>query len=118
VESVRVEMIPTRQEEIKNVDILLVIHPKNFGEKTLFAIDQFVLKGGRAIVLVDPFAVADHPSPTEMQMIKGIPQRGSDLNRLLKNWGVEMPEKEYVGDRNLVLEASMDGCETGKIMDT
>ena len=40
-------------------------------------------------------------------MMKAMPQRGSDLNRLLKNWGVEMPEKTFVGDRSLVLEASM-----------
>lgn len=102
-----VEKIETTADEIKNVDILLVIHPKNFSEKILFAIDQFVLKGGRAIVLVDPFAVADQPSAMEMQMMRAVPQRGSDLNRLLKNWGVEMPEKTYVGDRSLVLEASM-----------
>jgi ABC-2 type transport system permease protein len=102
-----VEKIETTADEIKNVDILLVIHPKNFSEKILFAIDQFVLKGGRAIVLVDPFSVADQPSAVEMQMMKTMPQRGSDLNRLLKNWGVEMPEKTFVGDRSLVLEASM-----------
>jgi ABC-2 type transport system permease protein len=102
-----VERIDPAADEIKNVDILLVIHPKNFSEKTLFAIDQFVVKGGRAIVLVDPFSVADQPTPMEMQMMKAIPQRGSDLNRLLKKWGVEMPEKTYVGDRSLVLEASM-----------
>ena len=57
-----VNKIEATADEIKDVDILLVIHPKNFGEKTLFAIDQFVLKGGRAIVLVDPFAVADQPT--------------------------------------------------------
>ena len=102
-----VEKIEPTADEIKNVDILLVIHPKNFSEKILFAIDQFVLKGGRTIVLVDPFSVADQPTMAEMQMIKTIPQRGSNLNRLLKNWGVEMPEKTFVGDRNLVLEASM-----------
>jgi len=101
-----VDKIETTVDEIKNVDILLVIHPKNFNDKTLFAIDQFVLKGGRAIVLVDPFSVADQPSMMEMQMMQGMPQRGSDLNRLLKNWGVEMPEKTFVGDRSLVQEAT------------
>jgi len=102
-----VDKIETTADEIKNVDILLVIHPKNFSERILFAIDQFVLKGGRAIVLVDPFSVADQPTPLEMQITKAIPQRASDLNRLLKNWGVEMTEKKYVGDRSLVLDAAM-----------
>jgi ABC-2 type transport system permease protein len=107
LEQYEVEKIETTADEIKNVDILLVIHPKNFSDRTLFAIDQFVLKGGRTIVLVDPFSVADQPTPMEMQVTKTIPQRGSDLNRLLRNWGVEMPEKTFVGDRSLVLEASM-----------
>ncbi|MHC4332578.1 MAG: GldG family protein, partial [Planctomycetota bacterium] len=41
-----VRKVETDTDEIKDVDILLVIHPKNLSEKTLFAIDQFVLKGG------------------------------------------------------------------------
>ena len=102
-----VEKIEPTADEIKNVDILLVIHPKNFTEKILFAIDQFVLRGGRAIVLVDPFSMADQPNPIDMQTNPQMPQRGSDLNRLLKNWGVEMPEKTFVGDRSLVLDAAM-----------
>ncbi|MBN1663558.1 MAG: Gldg family protein [Deltaproteobacteria bacterium] len=102
-----VNKIETTADEIKDVDILLVIQPKNFSEKTLFAIDQFVIRGGRAIVLVDPFCVVDQPTPMEMQMAPKIPQKGSDLNRLLKKWGVEMPSKTFVGDRSLVLEASM-----------
>ncbi len=99
--------VETTTDEINDVDILLVIHPKNLTDRTLFAIDQYVLKGGRAVILVDPFSVVDQPTPMEMQMLKAIPQRGSDLNRLLRNWGVEMPAKTYAGDRTLVLEASL-----------
>jgi ABC-2 type transport system permease protein len=102
-----IEKIETTADEIKNIDILLVIQPKNFDEKILFAIDQFVLMGGRAIVLVDPFCVADQPNPIDMQMNPRMPQRGSNLNRLLKNWGVEMPDKTFVGDLSLVLEATL-----------
>jgi len=43
--------VPTDVNDINDIDILLVIHPKELVEKTLFAIDQFVLKGGRAIML-------------------------------------------------------------------
>ena len=98
--------IETTVDEIRDVDILLVIHPKKLSDQTQFAIDQFVLRGGRAIVLVDPFSVADQPTPMEMQMMRAIPQRSSELNRLLKTWGVEMAEKRYVGDRSLMLEAA------------
>lgn len=93
-------------DDIKDVDILLVIHPKDLPEKTLFAIDQFVLKGGRAIVCVDPHSFAD--APDQMAMQRGEPpSQNSDLNRLLYNWGVEMPPKTIAGDRNLALKASI-----------
>ncbi len=91
---------------IQDVDILLVIHPKDLPEKTLFAIDQFVLKGGRAVVCVDPHSFADTPDQMEMQ--RGVPSsQNSDMNRLLRNWGVEMPPKTLAGDRNLALKASL-----------
>lgn len=93
-------------DSIKDVDILLVIHPKDLPEKTLFAIDQFVLKGGRVIVCVDPHSFADAPDQMEMQ--SGVPpSQNSDLNRLLRNWGVEMPPKTIAGDRNLALKAAI-----------
>ncbi len=93
-------------DEVNDVDILLVIHPKDLPEKTLFAIDQFVLKGGRAIVCVDPHSFAD--TPDQMAMQRGAPSsQNSDLNRLLRNWGVEMPPKIFAGDRSLALKASI-----------
>src|SRR3990167_674361 len=101
-----VKGIASDVDDIKDVDILLVIHPKDLPEKTLFAIDQFVLKGGRAIVCVDPHSFADTRS--EMAMQRGEPpSQNSDLNRLLYNWGVEMPPKTFAGDRNLALKASI-----------
>jgi ABC-type uncharacterized transport system involved in gliding motility auxiliary subunit len=102
-----VSKIEATADEIKDVDILMVIHPKNLEEKTLFAIDQFVLKGGRMIVCVDPHSVVDRPSKMEMQMMRTMPSSGSDLNRLLAGWGVEMPEKMFAGDRGLALDATL-----------
>ena len=37
-----------------DIDVLMLVHPQNLSDKTLFAIDQFVLKGGKALVFVDP----------------------------------------------------------------
>jgi ABC-type uncharacterized transport system involved in gliding motility auxiliary subunit len=101
-----VKGIDAEADEIKDIDILLVIHPKDLPEKTLFAIDQFVLKNGRAIVCVDPHSFAD--TPDQMAMQRGEPpSQDSDLNRLLYNWGVEMPPETFAGDRNLALKASI-----------
>ncbi|MGR3175334.1 MAG: Gldg family protein [Candidatus Scalindua sp.] len=93
-------------DEINDVDILLVIHPKDLPEKTLFAIDQFVLKGGRAIVCVDPHCFSESPGKAAIQRGES-PLQNSDLNRLLHNWGVEMPPKTFAGDRSLALKASI-----------
>ena len=93
-------------EEIKEIDILLVIHPKGFAEKTLFAIDQFVLKNGRTILFVDPFCFSDQPDQKAMQMGQ-MPVRSSELNRLLTTWGITMPENNFAGDRDLALKASL-----------
>jgi ABC-type uncharacterized transport system involved in gliding motility auxiliary subunit len=99
-----VKYIPTDVNDINDVDILLVIHPKELPEQTVFAIDQFVLKGGRTIVCVDPHCAEDRPNQMEMQM--GVSaSRSSNLNVLLRTWGIEMPENTIVADRNLMLEA-------------
>ena len=105
-----VRQVPADVNEVNDVDILLVIHPKNLPPQTLFAIDQFVLKGGRTIVCVDPYCLADRPDRMAMQM--GMPPtRNSELNVILKTWGLEMPENTFAGDKNLALMASVTANE-------
>lgn len=90
---------------IENIDTLLVIHPKDLSEQTQFAIDQFVLKGGRAVVMVDPHCVVDAPDPMS-RMQGAAPSTASNLPKLLKAWGLEMPENTFAGDRELAVEGS------------
>jgi ABC-type uncharacterized transport system involved in gliding motility auxiliary subunit len=63
----------------------------------LFAIDQFVLNGGKALVFVDPLSEfqASHPSQLNPP---GSPN-SSNLERLFKSWGIEVPANTVVGDR-------------------
>jgi len=100
-----VSKVETDIEEIKDVDILLVIHPTDLSEKTLFAIDQFVLKGGRAIICVDPRCLAEMPRDP---MGRERTSASSDLNRLLETWGVEMLRDTFAGDRSLAIPASVE----------
>jgi len=100
-----VTRIETDVEKIEDIDILLVIHPKNLPDKTLFAIEQFVLKGGRAIICVDPHCFVDN---TTGQMGRQQGQPSSNLNKLLRRWGVEMPEGQFAGDRSMALSAQME----------
>ena len=102
-ERYEVKEIAADANEIEDVDILLVIHPKELPEQTLFAIDQFVLKGGRAIVCVDPYCFADMPDQAAMQMGMQA-SRSSDLNVLLQTWGIEMPADTFAGDKNILAQ--------------
>lgn len=100
-----VTAVGTDVNDINGVDILLVIHPKNLPEKTQFAIDQFVLKGGRAVVCVDPHCISDQPQRNPMQMTSQ--DQSSNLERLLRTWGLEMPKNTFAGDRSLALTAAI-----------
>lgn len=91
-----VQPIETSVEEIpKNVDVLMVVHPAGLSERTMYAIDQFVLNGGRALVFVDPLAeVAGRmlgPGAKEVPAT-------SNLKPLLTAWGVQMDDTKAVGD--------------------
>ncbi len=98
--------VPTDANDINDIDILLVVHPKDLSEQTLFAIDQFVLNGGRMIAFVDPHCFADRPDQRMMQMGMQV-SRSSELNTLLKTWGIEMPANTFAGDLNLAAMASI-----------
>ena len=97
-----VASVPTDVNEITDVDILLVIHPKELPEQTLFAIDQFVLKGGKLIACIDPHCMVDRPDQMAMQMGR-MPSMKSNLTVLLNTWGLEMAEDTFAGDRSLML---------------
>ena len=81
-----------------DVDVLMVVHPKQLGAPTLYAIDQFVLRGGRAVVFVDPHAEADRvlPNPRNPMGMQG--PRNSDLGPIFDAWGIELVDGKVVGD--------------------
>jgi ABC-type uncharacterized transport system involved in gliding motility auxiliary subunit len=80
----------------KDVDVLMIAHPQNLSDKTQFAIDQFVLRGGKALVFVDPHAEAQSARPSRMNP-PGSPA-DSNLDKLFQAWGVQMEPKTIAGD--------------------
>ena len=80
------------------VDVLMVVHPKQLGEPTLYAIDQFVLRGGRAVVFVDPHSEADRVLPNPQNPMGMQAPRNSDLGRVFDAWGIELVDGKVVGD--------------------
>ncbi len=87
--------VPMDAREIPaGLDSLMVVHPRRISENTLFAIDQYLLRGGRLIAFVDPFCLADEEEAGEM----GRGENASDLNRLTGAWGLTMDPGRVVAD--------------------
>ncbi|HEV2188896.1 MAG TPA: Gldg family protein [Stellaceae bacterium] len=78
-----------------NTDVLLVVHPQDLPEKTQFAIDQYVLKGGKALIFVDPYSEAQ----SSLANAAG-KSTASNLDRLFKAWGVKLLDGVVAGDRH------------------
>ena len=95
--------IPLTAEKIDDdVKALVLLHAKDLSEKTLFAIDQFVIKGGRLIACVDPFSVMDMISSRQRQNPMMMQQPGGDgpstLGKLFDAWGVGFDTSKLVCD--------------------
>jgi ABC-type uncharacterized transport system involved in gliding motility auxiliary subunit len=80
-----------------NVDVLMIAHPQHLTDKTLYAIDQYVLKGGKALVFVDPNSETQQMHPSQLNP-PGTPL-DSNLDKLFKAWGLTMEPKVVAGDR-------------------
>ncbi|MEJ2402235.1 MAG: Gldg family protein [Xanthomonadales bacterium] len=80
-----------------DVDVLMLVHPKNLADDLLYDIDQFVLGGGNLIAFLDPFAETDRGDPADpmAQMQAG---SSSSLGPLLASWGVAWDPARVVGD--------------------
>jgi ABC-type uncharacterized transport system involved in gliding motility auxiliary subunit len=80
-----------------DVDVLMLVHPQNLPSKTLFAIDQFVLRGGKALIFVDPHSELQAAQASQMNP-PGSPT-ASNLAPLFKSWGFQMLPGVVAGDR-------------------
>ena len=76
-----------------DVDVLLVIAPKDLGEKELFAIDQFLMKGGSVVLATSPASVDIGRNGFELK------EQSSGLESWLSGYGIEIP-KEFVLDKS------------------
>jgi ABC-type uncharacterized transport system involved in gliding motility auxiliary subunit len=92
-----VKEVPISAKEIdKDIGVLLLIHPRDPQPQLEYALDQFVLRGGKLIAFVDPYAYFDQTMP----QMPGMPQQASSssLPRLFKAWGVEMDPGKVIAD--------------------
>lgn len=99
-----VKQIEPNAESIPDdVKLMLVIHPKGLSESMQFVLDQFVLRGGKLVAFLDPLAALD-PQTNSQQL--GSPPSNSNLERLLKPWGVSFDDAKVVADMDFVARTS------------
>jgi len=91
------------QEDIR---LLVLVHPNDLPDQTLYAIDQFVLRGGRVLVFVDPLSelAQQMASPAMGGGAGGGPSTSSSLDKLFEAWGVGFDSDEVVSDRAYALQ--------------
>jgi ABC-type uncharacterized transport system involved in gliding motility auxiliary subunit len=81
-----------------DVKVLMLVQPSSLDPATQYAIDQFVMRGGRILAFVDPLAevmAAGRRNP--MQNAHGDAIKA--MEPLLAAWGVTIPDGKVVGDR-------------------
>ena len=99
-----VRSVPMDAAEIeKDVKLLIVVHPRDIADSALYAIDQFVLGGGRAVICVDPFSATEFlASRNQQQMMMMPPQlKPSTLGKVFEAWGVNYDPERAVADISL-----------------
>lgn len=82
----------------QDITTLMVMHPKDISEKTRYAIDQFVMRGGRLIVFQDPMSLTERNSAPDMSGMMQIMGYSSHLNDLTSAWGATMNADDVIAD--------------------
>ncbi len=92
----------------EDIDTLLIIHPKDIQPKTGYAIDQFMLRGGKALVFVDPLSETDPAMPDPEQPMV-MPKHYSNLPLLFESWGIKLEDAKIAGEPGVSIRASYTG---------
>lgn len=100
-------LIDVPKELTKDIDVLFLAHPAHLTDDEMYAIDQYLMRGGKALIVTDP-----HNEMAAASMAAGRPMAiTSNVNKLLESWGVQVLEGMVAGDREVarVVNAGRDG---------
>jgi ABC-type uncharacterized transport system involved in gliding motility auxiliary subunit len=90
-----VRQVPMDAKEIPSeVKVLLVVHPRGIGEQPQYAIDQFLMRGGKMVAFLDPAS----PFPEQNPMMTPGAMTGSTFDKLLPAWGIDFDTSKVVAD--------------------
>jgi ABC-type uncharacterized transport system involved in gliding motility auxiliary subunit len=99
-----IETIPGTSTEIpEDTATLIIVHPYDITDEAQFAVDQYLLKGGNVMVLVDPNFFYSRALAQGQSQMPGMPPQGgppptSDLNKLFSAWGVKYDPNRVLAD--------------------
>lgn len=102
--------------EVKEIDktikLLMVVHPKALADDTVYAIEQFVLGGGRLLLFLDPNSNVDQSGADPQNPSAAMfADKSSNLEKLLSAWGVDYKADQVVVDRALGLQVQVSQTE-------
>ncbi|EEF61271.1 GldG family protein [Pedosphaera parvula] len=95
----QVEMTADKIDD--NVKVLVVIHPKDISDTAQFAIDQFIMRGGKLIAFLDATSLVDKNGSNPMMQLPG---GGSSLDKLFKAWGIQFENTKVAADLNYKMQ--------------
>jgi ABC-type uncharacterized transport system involved in gliding motility auxiliary subunit len=85
-----------------DIKVLVAIHPREISDKAQYALDQFIMRGGKLIAFLDPLPLID--AKEQNQMLGSIPNSGSSMEKLLKAWGITFDTGKVVADMKFKMQ--------------
>jgi ABC-type uncharacterized transport system involved in gliding motility auxiliary subunit len=98
--------IPLTADKIDpDVSVLVVVHPQGIADDTQFAIDQFLLRGGKMVALLDPYSFVEAQTASQYG---GAPSYDSTLSKLLPAWGIDFSVTKMIADPTFATQVQRD----------
>jgi ABC-type uncharacterized transport system involved in gliding motility auxiliary subunit len=108
-----VPMTPTKIDD--DIKVLLVVHPRDITDATQYALDQFILRGGKMLAFLDPHAYFDQKHD-QMAQVLGESSGQSTLDKLLKAWGLQMDMNKVVADETFAGHNGQNGASMPTVL--
>ena len=89
-------------------DLVIVVHPKNFNDRQLWALDEWITRGGNTLIFLDPYALDDRPPQNPQQPWAAYQyDPSSNLEELLATWGLERQQDVVAADFDLAVSRAV-----------
>ena len=112
------DIAPTQPFIDEDIDVLMIAHPMELSKRLVYAIDQFILRGGRALVFIDPhseYTVGFNQATRRPG--GGNTASGHVIKDLLDAWGVKMDFEKFVGDQTYAVKVQTSAMGTQAAVD-